>query len=369
MMIRSKNLPVTLPSLLMKGLLPLALWTGCAADPANVPAAEAAASSSVATAFRYGTAEAARHRPTTELTGSLDPVQSVRLGFDVPGRVQRLLVNRGDKVTAGQAIATLDTSIAQGQYNQAAAAVVGAEAQLTSGEANFARARTLKEAGAMSEQDWSNAESGIAAGRAGVEQARAAASVARANLQHHTLKAPFAGVIQDGPDNAGIMTGGGTPLFLLDDLSSLQLKGTAPEESASWITEGLDAMVYPGTPGVTEGVPAKVLRVLPSLDVATRRLPVEVRVESPPASLRAHGFARVVITGPSEIDAWKVPRAALVARPDFCVFVASESGSTPTRVPVTVLEQTGDIIVVSGALNAGAQVVLDPPHTLIGAAG
>jgi RND family efflux transporter MFP subunit len=230
-----------------QGLLALALISGCAAEPSSVPKAEAAVATA---AFRYGTAEPARHRPTTELTGSLDPVQSVRLGFDVPGRVQRLLVNRGDSVSAGQAIATLDTSIAQGQYEQAAAAVVGAEAQLTAGEANFARARTLKEAGAMSEQDWSNAESGIAAGRAGVEQARAAASVARANLQHHTLKAPFAGIIQDGPDNAGIMTGGGTPLFLLDDLSSLQIKGTAPEESASWMAEGLEAMVYPGTPAL-----------------------------------------------------------------------------------------------------------------------
>jgi hypothetical protein len=94
-----------------------------------------------------------------------------------------------------------------------------------------------------------------------------------------------------------------------------------------------------------------------------------VRVEAPPASLKAHGFARVVITGASDIDAWKVPRAALVARPDFCVFVAAEAGSTPTRVPVTVLEESGDTIIVSGALQAGAQVVLDPPHTLAGTAG
>jgi len=136
MMTRSKKCAPPVPALLLQGLL--ALVSGCAAEPSSVPKAEAAVATA---AFRYGTAEAARHRPTTELTGSLDPVQSVRLGFDVPGRVQRLLVNRGDSVSAGQAIATLDTSIAQGQYEQAAAAVVGAEAQLTAGEANFARPR------------------------------------------------------------------------------------------------------------------------------------------------------------------------------------------------------------------------------------
>lgn len=340
-----------------------ALAPACKGEPAAV----ASAATSVA-GYRYGMAEPARHRPRTELTGSLDPAQSVQLGFDVPGRVQRLLVTRGQQVTAGQPIAALDASIAQAQADQAAAAVTGAEAQLAAGEANFARAKQLKDAGAMSEQDWSNATSGILAARAGVEQARAASAMARANLQHHTLRAPFAGFIQNGPDNAGIMTGGGTPLFLLDDLSSLQVKGTAGESDAAWLHEGLDATVYAATPGATAGVPAKVVRVMPSLDPATRRLPVEVRVEGADllsSGLKAHGFARVVIEGAGDVDAWKVPRAALVARPDFCVFVATTAGEPPKRVAVTVLEEVGDSIVVSGDLAAGAQVVLDPPHTLV----
>ncbi len=332
---------------------------GCKADPAVAGKADAATLT-----LRYGMAEPARHRPSTEITGSLDPVQSVQLGFDVPGRVQRLLVNRGDAVKAGQPIAVLDAGIAQAQYDQAAAAVAGAEAQVAGGEASFERAKKLKDAGALSEQDWSTTQASILAARAGVQQAKAAAAMAKANLDHQTLRAPFGGVIQNGPDNAGIMTGGGTPLFLLDDVSALQLKGTAPEDAATWLREGLDATVYPATPGATVGYPAKVLRVLPSLDVATRRLPVEIRIVDPPAALRAHGFARVVVQGASDVDGWKLPKAALVARPDFCVFVATGAGAAPKRVPVTVLDDQGDSIIVSGDLQLGAQVVLDPPHTL-----
>ncbi len=344
--------------LLTLSLLALPL-VACGGDPAGAPKAEAAALT-----LRYGMVEPARHRPVVELTGSLDPVRSVQLGFDVPGRVSKLLVNRGDKVSEGQALATLDMSIAQAQLEQAKAAVRGAEAQLVGGEANFARAVKLKQGGAMSEQDWSNAEAGIASGRAGVEQAKAAEGMARANLQFHTLRAPFAGVIQNGPDNAGIMTGAGTPLFLVDDLSSLQVKASAPEEAAAWLAEGLDATVFVATPGATEGVPAKVVRVLPSLDLATRRLPVEVRIDAPPAILKAHGFARVVIVGAAEADVWKVPRSALVARPDFCVFLAVEQGQPPRRVPVTVLEESSDSVIVAGDLQPGVPVVLDPPHTL-----
>jgi len=360
---RSARVRPGVPWLVALAVVATAFAPACKGEPAAV----ASAATPVA-GYRYGMAEPARHRPRTELTGSLDPAQSVQLGFDVPGRVQRLLVSRGEQVTAGQAIASLDASIAQAQADQAAAAVTGAEAQLAAGEANFSRAKQLKDAGAMSEQDWSNASSGILAARAGVEQARAASAMARANLQHHTLRAPFAGYIQNGPDNAGIMTGGGTPLFLLDDLSSLQVKGTAGESDAAWLHEGLDATVFAATPGSTTGVPAKVVRVMPSLDPATRRLPVEVRVEGADlvgAPLKAHGFARVVIEGAGEIDAWKVPRAALVARPDFCVFVATTAGEPPKRVAVTVLEEVGDSIVVNGDLAAGAQVVLDPPHTLV----
>ncbi len=342
-------------------MLPLILaLLACTSEPG---ATTATASAAVAPSLRTANPTPARHRPSIELTGSLEPVAAVQLGFDVPGRLVTLVAARGTTVNKGDAIARLDAALALSQLAQAQAALTGAQAQLAGGEASYARATKLKEAGALAEQAFSDAEAGIKQARAGVDQAAAAVQMAKTNLDKHTLRAPIGGIITNGPDNVGMMIGAGTPLFVIEDLSSLQIKATAPE-SAGWLAAGQTATVLSGTPGATGGFPARITRVIPSLDPATRRLPVEVEVPSPDPSLRAHAFARVTVVAPDELEGWSVPRSAIVARPDFSVFVSAGPTAIPTRVPVAILADEGGVAVVQGRLSASDDIVLDPPITM-----
>lgn len=342
-------------------LAPLLLLLACGPGSAPTAPAEVAVA-----AFRTDTVQAARHRPSVELTGALEPLASVQLGFDVPGRVDALYVGRGQSVKAGERVARLDTALSAAQLAQAEAALEGARAQLAAGEAAWSRAQKLKEAGALSEQQYTDAQGGILAARAGVAQAEAAVRLARTHLSLHTLVSPIAGVITGAPDNPGMMVGGGTPLFFIEDVSALQVKTSAPESAAAWLQAGLAATVLPQTPGATEGHPGTVTRVLPSLDPRTRRLPVEVRIDAPPPSLKANGYARVRVEGPADVDAYSVPRGAVVARPEFAVFVAPGPTAKPVKVPVEVLSEAGERWVVSGNLKVGDTVIVDPPHSLEG---
>ncbi|MBA2320034.1 MAG: HlyD family efflux transporter periplasmic adaptor subunit [Deltaproteobacteria bacterium] len=185
--------------------------------------------------------------------------------------------------------------------------------------------------------------------------------MASTQLSFHTLRAPIDGIVTTAPDNPGTLVGPGAPLFVVEDLSGLRLRGTAPESEA-WLVEGLAVEVFPGTPGAERGFPGTVERVIPSLDPATRRLPVEVRIPDPPPSLRAHGLARAVITAGQEESVWAIPQGALVARPDFSVLVVADPASAPTRIPVSVLHRDEERVLVRGDLTAGALVVVDPPH-------
>ena len=340
-------------------LLLAVMTSGCGRDAAAPPAASAA----VADLKRVAVAEAA-WTPEITFDGTLEPVASVQLGFDVPGRIERLVVQRGASVGAGEAVATLDDAMARAQSAQAEAAVRGAEAQLAAGEAGFLRAQSLKAAGGLSEQQFKDAEAAVLAGRAGVEQARAAALLARTHLQNHTLRAPITGTLTNGPDNAGMMVGAGTPLFLLEDLSALQIRGSV-SESDTWIREGMPVTVSAGSPGSDAKVEAKVTRVIPALDPATRRLPVEVRLEGAPPGFLAHGYARATIRASEPVTVFSVPRAAIVARPDFSVVVAREGGRYE-RVSVEVVEERGEERLVRGHLVMGDQVVLYPPSGLGG---
>lgn len=338
--------------LLFSSLLSL---TACKGETAiSTPAAAA-----VQTGIRTAAVEAAMYRPTEEITGSLEPLASVQLGFDVPGRLDALLAHRGDTVGKGAAIAHLDSGIADAQLAQAEAALAGANAQVAGGEAAWGRLQALKDVGGVSTQQYSDGQAQILAARAGLQQAQAAVQLARTHVANHTLRAPIAGTITNAPDNVGVMVGAGTPMFLLEDLSGLQLKGAAPE-TASWIRAGLAATVISGTPGATGGVPGRVVRVIPALDMATRRLPVEVRVDGVPAGMLAHSYARARIEADAPIEVRRVPRAALVARPDFCVYTDTEG--VYTRVPVEVVGEDGDAIDVRADLAVGALVVLNPPN-------
>jgi RND family efflux transporter MFP subunit len=339
---------------------PLSLMIALLACGPDVAAPTTAATAVSAPSLKSAPAEAVQYSPRVELTGSLAPAASVYLGFDVPGRIEQLYVQRGEVVKKGQALARLDARMAEAQAQQAEAALAGAQAQLAAGEAALARLQKLKEAGGVSDQQFQDAEAAVQAGRAGIQQAEAAVRLARTHVSNHTLKAPIDGTVTNAPDNAGAMVGGGTPIFVLEDLSGLVMKATAPE-SASWLAAGLAAeLVVPGG----AAVPASVERVLPSLDPQTRRIPVELRVDSPPASLRANGFARAVVRGAADIAAYKVPAAAVVARPDYCVYV--DEGGTTRRVAAEVLERLTDGVIVRADLPAGAAVVVDPPKEIEG---
>jgi RND family efflux transporter MFP subunit len=335
----------------------LALVAGLALAGCGGGAASSDAKAMVAP-VQTGAVTSATWRPTVELTGSLDPVAAVQLGFDVPGRIEAVLVSRGDRVERGQALARLDDTVAQAQLQQSQGARSAAEAQAEAARIGLGRLQQLGDG--ASAQRLTEIEAQVKGAEGQLAQATAAVSLTQAQLRFHTLKAPIDGVVTTGPDNPGALTGAGSPLFTIEDVSGLRLKGTVPEEHA-WVADGAEVVLYPGVPGVTEGVPGRVERVLPSLDASNRRLPVEIRVDDPPASLKAHGFVRARLTGTTDQPVWSVPPGTVVARPEFAVFLLDDP-TKPVKVPVVLLEESSERVLVQGALHEGAKVVVNPPR-------
>ncbi|MEQ1501640.1 MAG: efflux RND transporter periplasmic adaptor subunit [Myxococcota bacterium] len=323
---------------------------GSSADPAD-------AAVTAVPEVRTAVVEAATWRPTAEITGSADPVQAVQLGFDVPGRLGRVSVHRGDVVELYQALGSLDAAVSADQLAQAQAGVAAAEAGAAAAEDTWQR---LQKMGAStSAGDLAKVEAQVKGARAQLEQARAAERMASTMLKQHTLRAPISGVVTVAPDNPGTMVGAGSPLFAIEDLSSLRVKGTA-SETDDWLVAGLPATVRAGTGAET--APATVERVLSSLDPATRRLPVEIRIDAPPSWLRAHAFVRVTVESATDVQVLAVPKGALVARPEFAVLVMAGPSAAPVRVPVVVVGEDGDRTLIRGAIEPGALVAVDPPQ-------
>ncbi|MFM5886007.1 MAG: HlyD family efflux transporter periplasmic adaptor subunit [Novosphingobium sp.] len=131
-------------------------------------------------------------------------IREVQLGFRVPGRIARLLVDEGDRVTPGQVLAELDTRPFQDrlagadarveaasataardangsrpqQIGEARAEVAAADAAVLEARRQFERRQALVDKGFISRADLQTADAALRSARARLAQAQAALSLA-----------------------------------------------------------------------------------------------------------------------------------------------------------------------------------------------
>jgi RND family efflux transporter MFP subunit len=299
--------------------------------------------------------------PREEITGALQPAKALQLGFEVGGRLARILMAKGATVGEGQIIAQLDPELADAQVQQAEAAANAAQAQFAMADDVARRNAELQKAGSVSDLQAKNSASAAAAAAAQLQAARAQLAQARATRRRHDLKAPFAGVLIDAPDQVGATVAPGGSLFTLEQLDPLVLKLTVSDTAREVLKIGTKVHVESVGSGVaTED--AWVRAVIPSADPATRRIPVEVVVPNKGSLFTAHTLARAVLPMGSVEDALSVPASALSSQGGDHVYVVA--GESVRRIPVQVLERGAEKIVVK-ATQPMDQVVNYPAPDLV----
>ncbi len=287
-----------------------------------------------------------RTAPREEITGSLNPAKELKLGFEVPGRLMRILVKKGAAVTEGQVIAQLDAELADAQVQQAEAAVQAAEAQSAIASDTANRNAELAKSNTISEAQLRNSSSSAAAASAQLQGARAQLAQARANRRRHDLRAPFAGVLIDAPDQVGATVAAGVTLFTLEQLDPLVLKLTVSDSARGLLSPGTRVQVQAVGGSASTGE-AWVRAVIPSADPSTRRIPVEIVVPNADARFTAHTLGRAVLPLGAEEEVLSAPASALASQGGDHVF--SLESDQVRRVPVQVLERGAQEVIFKAA--------------------
>lgn len=322
----------------------LALAAGLARAAARAPAVVVAANNPAAAAVTLAQVKAVQSAPREEITGALQPAKGLQTGFEVGGRLARILVQKGTQVAEGQVIAQLDPEIADAQVLGAEAAVKAAEAQSTMAADVAGRNAKLEKSGSVTDLQSKSSTATAASAAAQVQAARAQLAQARAARHRHDLHAPFAGTLIDAPDQVGATVAPGAALFTLEQLDPLVLKLTVSETARAQLKVGTRVRVEAiGSSAVADD--AWVRAVIPSADAATRRIPVEVQVPNKAGRFIAHTLARAVLSLGDAQAAISVPASALSSAGGDHVYVLSE-GSEVRRVPVQVIDRGADSVVV-----------------------
>jgi RND family efflux transporter MFP subunit len=251
--------------------------------------------------------EPTKYRPRVEVTGTLRPWRDAEVGFELGGRLVRILVATGENVKGGQTLAVLDGSSAAAQVSQAEAATHANEAQLALAEDTLRRTEALVATKSIPEAQAEQARHQVALARAQLEGARASTRLAKTGAGEHAIVAPFQGLVTRAPTAAGGVVQPGAPLVHIEDLSKFRLSATVGEEDVLLLKPGSAVTIT----SRDQSVIGRVTTVVPSLDQATRRAPIEVEVPNDPKTpLLAWSFVRATLDAGMEVAALRVPANA-----------------------------------------------------------
>lgn len=128
-------------------------------------------------------------------SGVAKPGIESRLSFKVGGSLQRLDSKVGDRVSAGQLIASLDPSDFRLQVQEAEASLDRTEAEARNAAANYERTRALYENNNASRTELDAARSAAESSKAAVASISKQLELAKRQLQYTELKAPLPGEI------------------------------------------------------------------------------------------------------------------------------------------------------------------------------
>jgi cobalt-zinc-cadmium efflux system membrane fusion protein len=353
-----------------------ALTAACNADNSTAVAQSASSEVEVPTVdvavarATLGTVESA-----LEISGTLAARARVGVKPKLPGRLERVLVEIGDRVSQGQVVATLDRGEVDAQVDAAVAAVGVAKAGLESAEAALAnavterdRAKTLFEAGALPRQRLDAAEtahrSGVAQrelARANLAQAEAAVRRAREIQRDATLHAPVSGFIVERNYDPGAIPGD-RPVVVVADIRELKLEAGVSELEAGRLKTGLPAMLsVQAKPG--EKYRGQLAAIAPEVDPRNRHFRIEIRVANQDATLLAGMYATARVVLESADNALVLPREAVVTRDGKRVVLKVTGESVAAVAVVEGLSDGRHVQIVSG-LSAGDQVVADARRQL-----
>jgi RND family efflux transporter MFP subunit len=360
------HLPV-LPAL----LLAAAAVTGCGgAEPtAAAETAEAAPARVDVAAIEVAPSDV---ESTLQISGSLVPQTRVAIMATLPGTLSRVAVQIGDRVRAGQVVATLDRREIDAQVDAAAAAVSVAQAALEAAEAALAnavlerdRAQNLFDKGAVPRQRLDAAQTAHRASaaqrdlaRASLAQAEAAARRSREVQRDATLTSPIDGVVVERNYDAGsLVSPGDMPVVAVADLRTLKLVAGVSELEAGRLKVGQPARVeVQARPGeVFEG---RLAAIAPEVDARNRHFAVEVRTLNPGMTLLSGMYGVATIPLSRVQHALAVPREAVTSRGGRRVVLKIDH-AVVRAVPVTEGVTNGSLVQIASGLAAGDIVVAD----------
>jgi membrane fusion protein, multidrug efflux system len=277
------------------------------------------------------------------VVGTVKPYETATLAAVEGGLIIFLQKDKGDYVRKGETVIRIKKDIEQASYEQAVT-------QYKLAKSNFDRIKNLYEQNAASEQDYTNAKYNF-------QLAEDAVEILQARLTNSIVRSPISGVIENKMMSRGEVTGPGTPIVKVVDISRVKISAGIPERYINDVHKSARVKitfdVFPG-----EEFYGIINFISPTLNTQNRTFEIEAVIKNPGGRIKPEMSANVEITKLSIDDAIVLPQDQII---DFghekYVFVLEND--IAKRKDITISGRSGNKILIGSGLNPGDKLIIE----------
>ncbi|WP_159931211.1 efflux RND transporter periplasmic adaptor subunit [Oceanicoccus sp. KOV_DT_Chl] len=294
--------------------------------------------------------------------GHAEAGQRATLGFEVAGTIEKVLVDEGDSVVAGQVLARLDSRLLETQLRVIAAEAEDLVASKKLAQLDLQRQFELNTKGLAAQQRIDQLQSELSSLDARLKRQQALLESTQTQLEKQTLLAPYSGEISRRLGDIGTAVSPGMGILQLLERGNNEVRVGVPADLLAALTVGdkVTALIK------GEPVEATVLALVRNVDTVTNT--ATLRALLPNGSAVADG--EVVYVALSEVlkqQGFWLPETALSGgvRGMWNVYALVPADDSLFRIEarsIDVLYMDQGKAFVSGAVKDGEQVVATGLH-------
>lgn len=286
------------------------------------------------------TVENRAFRGSIPFTGTLLAVNRAELKAEVSGRVTRVAVQEGDRVTAGTVLCAQDEDELLLAVQAAEAQLAQAQVQAEQAKRDNDRAQSLLEKRSVTKQSAQLAETNYNAAMAMTRAAESNLGLAKSRLRKSRITAPFAGEVAKRNVQPGEVLAPGQAVFEVVDNRKLEIQADLPAEVLARIQRGMKAAFR--VTGFDKPFEATLTQISGSVQQDGRTLRVRLEIPNTDGRLKSGLFAEGEILAEAEVTRLALPTNVLTAvGRDADVFVVENAVARRRKVLLSGQEQDG----------------------------
>jgi RND family efflux transporter MFP subunit len=293
--------------------------------------------------------------PARSFVGTIRPRIETDMGFRVPGKIAKRLVEVGQTVDVGQPLATLDEVDLKLQAEQAEAERRAATGVLAQAAAAETRAKDLRVKGWTTDAQMDQARAAADEARARLNRAERSVELTNNSLSYATLVADSRGVVTATLIDPGQVVASGQ--------TAVRIARTSEKEAVVAIPETLLGRARNGTASVSlwsepnKKYAAKLREIAPNADPATRTYLAKFSLPDAGDAVSLGMTATLTLSDPATQRVARLPLSALFSQGGgSSLYIVDDAGDVVLK-PVAVKSYESSDVVITGGVDEGARVV------------